>query len=122
MKLADSVTDLFGTIKPTSLPDALTGDPTTGLGKLFSVSLKITIIAGGIILLIYLLWGGFDYLTSEGDKEKLNNARHKIQYAIVGFFILFAALTIFTVVTSNILGNKMIEKTPQGWKFNIPSL
>lgn len=118
MLLADN--NIWGTIKPTNLPESITGDPVAGLGKILSLLLKITLRTSGIVLLIYLLWGGFDYITAGGDKEKLENARRKIYHAIIGLLIIFSTLAIFGVITGNILG--IIKITPQGWQLNIPTI
>lgn len=52
------------------------------------------IIVGGLALLIFLIWGGIDWLTSEGDAEKLKNAKNKITHAFMGMAILAASYAI----------------------------
>ena len=52
----------------------------------------------GILLLAYLIWGGFDYLTSMGDPKKAEAGRTKITNAIIGFFIIFTAYWIVQLV------------------------
>lgn len=45
----------------------------------------------GLILLLYLVWGGFMFMTSHGDQKAVENARSKITSALVGFIIIFIA-------------------------------
>ena len=42
----------------------------------------------GVILLIVLIWGGLDYMTSQGNPEKLKGAQAKISTGIIGFVLL----------------------------------
>jgi len=62
----------------------------------------ITTIAG-IILFFILLWGGFDYVTSQGLPEKLKSANAKITAAVIGFVLLVLSFLI-TRVLSYIFG------------------
>ena len=100
--LADTATDIFGTVKPpvTTIPT----DATTAVGSLISLGVKLFIFASGMALLIYLLLGAFDWITSGGDKEKLSKAQGKIINAIVGILVVIVVLSIFCIVTVNILG------------------
>ena len=111
MKLAQA--DIFGTIAP---PQGTPPD----LGKLMGGVIRIFIVVAGILLLIYLLWGAMDWITSGGEKEKLEKARNKITHAILGILVVIFALAIFQVIAGNILN--IIEITPAGWKFNLPKL
>ena len=59
---------------------------------------RIILPIAGILLLGYLIWGGFDYLTSMGDPKKAEAGRTKITNAIIGFFIIFTAYWIVQLV------------------------
>jgi len=45
----------------------------------------------GILLLIYLVLGGFQLMFSRGDPKAIEGARGKITNAILGFIIIFVA-------------------------------
>ena len=69
----------------------------------------IGIILSGILLLVYLVWGGIEWLTSGGDKGKVEAARNRIVSALVGLAIIAAsyaawplALTFFGIDLTNI--------------------
>ena len=108
----------FGKITPPPGPSILFGDPLVGLGTFFAVLLNVVFVTFGLLMLTYLIWGAWDWVTSEGDEEKLKKARAKITDAIMGLFIFIVSLVIFSVIAGNILG--VIVKTPQGWRFNVP--
>lgn len=52
----------------------------------------------GFLLLIFLISGGIDMLTSAGDQKKAEQAKEKITAAIVGFIITFAGFWIYQIV------------------------
>jgi hypothetical protein len=113
-------TEIFGKISPPPAMDIGKGDPFLGLSLIFSFGLRIIIIVAGFFVLVYLFWGGFDWITSGGDKEKLSKARKKISGAIIGLILIFLVLSLWGVLIGDILG--IIIKTPEGWQFNLPIL
>lgn len=64
----------------------------------------IGIVVSGLVLLalFYLLYGAVMWITSQGDKQKIESARHTIMYAIVGLL-----LTLFSVVLVKFIGNAL---------------
>lgn len=92
--------DVFGTIQPPEALKNLIGEDPTGAGGISRfLSNLVAMFYGlaGIVLIFMLLWGAWDWMTSEGDKEKLDSARKKIINAIVGivlFSIAFALIQI----------------------------
>ncbi|OGK20136.1 hypothetical protein A3C23_01380 [Candidatus Roizmanbacteria bacterium RIFCSPHIGHO2_02_FULL_37_13b] len=113
-----SIEDIFGKITPPPGPSMLYGDPFVALGAFFGTLLNIVLIVFGIVMLVYMIWGALDWTTSEGDKERLEKARAKIVNAILGILILVVALTLFSLITGNVLG--IIKRGPNGWEFKIP--
>lgn len=83
--------------------------PSTFAG-LSSQDLKITIgnivkiILGflGIFTVLLMLWGGFMWMTSMGNEDKISQAKKIISAATVGLVIVFAAYSIATFVVSNL--------------------
>lgn len=70
----------------------------TNLASLVTNALPIVFSVAGIILLLYLLWGGFDYLSSMGDPKKAESGQNKITNAVIGFIIIFAAFWIVQLI------------------------
>jgi hypothetical protein len=75
-------------------------DGVSVLGKLISNIIDGMFIMGFLIALVYLITGGFHWITSAGDKGNLENARNKIIHAIVGLIVLASAWAIMTLVGS----------------------
>lgn len=58
------------------------------IGLIISSILKLLMPLAGILLFIYLVMGGYDFLLSMGNPEKIKSAKGKITNALIGFFLL----------------------------------
>lgn len=68
------------------------------LGAFIGSIIGLLIIVGFVFAFIYLLTGGFDWITSGGDKTKLESARNKITNAIIGLIVVASVWAIMTLV------------------------
>lgn len=100
--LADAASDIFGTVEPpvSTIPT----EASSALGTLIGMGIKIFIFVAAVALLIYLLLGAYEWIISGGEKEKLSKAQGKITNAIVGIIVVILVLSVFCMVTQNILG------------------
>ncbi|BCX14432.1 MAG: hypothetical protein KatS3mg088_115 [Patescibacteria group bacterium] len=71
---------------------------------------KYLFTIAGILLLLYFIFGGFQYLTSAGDPKKAQEAQNKITQALIGFVIIFASYWIVQII-ANLLGLGIIKQT-----------
>lgn len=117
----DDIQKAFGTVNPPSGMDiGGGGDPVAGLGSLIGWGINVFIIVAGLFMLIYLLWGAFDWISSSGEKEKVSKAQSKITNALIGMVLIFAILVVFNVLAGQMLG--IVEQTPEGFRLKIPTL
>ncbi len=63
---------------------------------------KIILEFLGILTVLLMLWGGFMWMTSMGNEEKVGQAKKIISAATVGLVLVFAAYSIATFVVSNL--------------------
>lgn len=61
-------------------------------------------IAAIIVALFYLIWGGFKWLTSGGDKGAVQQAREHIVAAIIGLVVIFLSYFILNILLQFFLG------------------
>ncbi len=120
MKLAATTTDIFGKISPPPGMGSATGDPIADLGRFLGLGINLFLTVAGLASLIYLLWGAFDWITSAGEKEKVQKAQNKITDAIIGMILVFVVFAVFSLLAGDLLG--IIVNTPQGWQLKIPVL
>lgn len=96
------------------------GDAGTAAGEMVSKGINVVLIVGSLIAIFYMFWAGINWIQSEGDKEKLTAAKHKMTNAIIGLILLFSVWTIWTLVVTSMGIFKTDGKS--GIKFEIPSL
>lgn len=69
-----------------------------GISTFLSNAIALFYVIATVVLVIMLIWGAFDWIISEGDKEKVANARNRILNAIIGILIFAAAFGIIRVL------------------------
>jgi Type IV secretion system pilin len=67
------------------------------IGALITNSLTYIFSAAAIALLIYLILGGFQLMTSRGDPKAAQGAQAKITNAVIGFVIVIFAFFIVQI-------------------------
>lgn len=70
----------------------------TNLASVVNMALPLVFSIAGIMLLAFLIWGGFDYLTSMGDAKKAEAAKGKITSALIGFALIFLAYWLVQII------------------------
>lgn len=60
-------------------------------------------ISGGIVVLIIIITG-YKLMTSQGDPEKIKNAKDQLTAAIIGLLFIIFSLAILELITKDILG------------------
>jgi len=68
------------------------------IGPVISSVVTILLIAAALIALIFLIYGAIRWITSGGDKSKVESARGTIVASIIGLVIALLAFFIITVV------------------------
>jgi len=69
------------------------------LGEIVSRVVNFFLIPiSGVILLLVFIWAGYDFMTSEGNPEKIKSAQAKITSGIIGIVLLVLAFLIVKVV------------------------
>ncbi len=77
---------------------------------LIGFALNAVMLAGIILALIYLVYGGLFWIQASGDKTKWDKARRIILYSVIGLIIMSLALVVVNVVLSA-LGVNTIKLT-----------
>lgn len=69
----------------------------TNISRIVSALSAMILIISLLYFFIVLITGGIAWMTSEGDKTKLENARNKITNGMIGLIIVAAAWALFTI-------------------------
>ncbi|MES2223856.1 MAG: hypothetical protein V4469_02895 [Patescibacteria group bacterium] len=91
----------FADADPARIENPL-GPKVNSLPAFFQGLLDICIQLGTIISVLAIMYGGFLYVTAQGDEEKLGKAYKTITWALVGTAILLGSRTIMAAVTDTV--------------------
>lgn len=69
------------------------------VGLLISRAIGIALLIAGILVFVYLVWGGIQWITSGGDKGKTEEARGRITAALIGLAIVAAAYAVMQLIS-----------------------
>lgn len=75
----------------------------TSIGGLINGVLSFVMVLAALLVFMYLIWGGIEWITSGGDKGKTESARNKITAAILGLIVLAASYAIL-LIALNFIG------------------
>ena len=68
------------------------------LGKIITKTLGFIMPMAGIVLLFVLISGGYDYMMSQGNADKIKSAQAKITSGIIGFILLIVSFLITRLI------------------------
>lgn len=98
--------------------------PTQGfasLGNAISNVLTIAFVVAILVVLVMLIWGAFEWITSGGDKETVGKARGRIINALIGLAVLAIAYALARVA-AQFLGFSLENITVPAPDPNAPGL
>ncbi|MFA6082436.1 MAG: pilin [Patescibacteria group bacterium] len=82
------------------------------IGNIIDTVLNILFYVGGVVAIIFLLWGGISYIASAGDESKATKARNTILNAIIGIVIILLAVAIQAAATRIFKGDSTSTSSP----------
>lgn len=85
------------------------------LGGIVGAAVTFILIIAVLIALFFLIYGGIRWITSGGDKAKVDSARQTITAAIIGLIVAFLAFFILSLALSFFglsLTNLVLPKIP----------
>ena len=63
----------------------------------------------GVLFLVYMIYAGYNWLTAQGEEEKVTKAKETIQRAIIGLIVTIAAYAISVWVFDKILDTTIVS-------------
>ena len=92
-------------------PDKTAVQPNVQLNTILQNAINIVFVVAGLVVLVMLIWGAFQWILSGGDKEAVGKARGRIINALIGLAVLALAWFMLALVAQligiNILGGKI---------------
>jgi len=100
---AVDITGIIGQIKPPSDAGVYSDPVNVGLGKIISTGIQMFFFVAGLATLLYLLLGAYDWISSGGEKEKLQKAQNKIQSAVIGLVLTVVVVVVLATLEQIVL-------------------
>lgn len=91
-KLTDEISPTLG-LKPQFLPG-----PESSLAGIINIFIPYLFAIAGLLLLFYLIYGGFHMMIAAGDEKGLAEAKGKITNALFGFLLLFISYWLVQII------------------------
>ena len=66
--------------------------------NLIHLAISLAILAASLLVLAFVLYGGWKWMTSEGDKKKVEDARTTIIYSVIGLVVIILSFLIINVI------------------------
>jgi TRAP-type C4-dicarboxylate transport system permease small subunit len=74
--------------------DIASKTPAEGLAFYIAILWRSVVTLGGVAFIIFLIWGGIEWLTAGGDKGRLETAHKMITNALIGLAVLVGSYAI----------------------------
>jgi len=108
----------FGVFELGNILNLGVGDPRIIIIRLINAALEFI----GIITLVIILWGGFQFMISGGNDEKVKRAGATIRNAIIGLIIVILSWSIVRFVITEFVAAIDDERTATEEVITVPDL
>lgn len=86
---------VFAQISPAPLPHV---DDASFIANI----LPIVFGLAGALSVLFICYGGFKYVTSQGEPDKIQKAKDTVMYSVIGLVVSISAYAIVAFVTSKV--------------------
>ncbi len=70
--------------------------------ELLAIVLQGLVQIGSIILVLMLVWVGFQFVVAQGNEEKIRGAREALMWTVIGGLVLLGAQAIATLIQATV--------------------
>lgn len=96
-----NVIDALAASEPViSIPPPKGGFGDKSIGEVISTGINWAVAIGALATLLYIVRGGFEYVTAGDDAEKAEGGRAHITNGVIGLLIIASAFAIFKLLVS----------------------
>ena len=79
------------------------------LGAIIRDLLPYVFGIAGFLIFLYIIWGGFQILTSQGDPKTVASGQQKITYAVIGLLVIFTAYWVIRLIARILSLNRIFD-------------
>lgn len=67
-------------------------------GNIIHLAVNLFFFAGMLLTFAFVFYGGFKWMTSQGDKKKIEEARNTLIFSVVGFLVMSIGYLVISVI------------------------
>ena len=92
------------------LPELKTGGiaGSQNFGQLATSILELLFVVVGILAVMFIIIGGYQYITSHGNEEQAEKGKRTLINSIIGLVVVILAYTIVTVIANTLTSETVI--------------
>lgn len=103
-KLLTSIATILILPLITAMPVFAASEDVTKVENFIKSIIQILTGVSGLVATIFIIMGGFNYVVSSGNPEKLHRAKHTLLYAVIGLAIVLGAFILSNLVVDIAVG------------------
>ncbi|MCA9364124.1 hypothetical protein KC727_02805 [Candidatus Kaiserbacteria bacterium] len=100
----DTIDNIQPTNDSTSLVNPLAGRGIDSVEGFFVEIINIILVFARPIVVLFIMYAGFLYVTAQGDTTKLTTARNALLWSVIGGVVVFGATVIMEVIRGTVEG------------------
>ncbi len=85
---------------------------------LIKTVLNTALFVAFVAALVYLIWGGINWIMSGGDKEGTSKAKEKVTSALIGLAVVLGSWVLINIITTFFLGTGISNLATPTLKLN----
>ncbi len=87
-------------ILPTDNPDQISSSTAWdgSLRQMINTTINAVLFFLGIICVIFIIYAGFLYITSQGDEQNTDKAKNILMYAVIGILIILVSYALVNTI------------------------
>lgn len=93
---------------PSGIPKELSGGLETSGKAFIQLGYNYLFLAALVVAVIFILFSGIQLVTSGGDAQKMQAAKARLVYSIIGLVIVLLAFVIVSAVIKTVGGNPQL--------------
>lgn len=97
--------DKLKNVGETNGPYATIIDPDTEIATMIGIVISAFFGLLGVIFISLTIYAGYNYMTAQGEDEKVNKALATLRQAIIGLIITIGSYAIWNLVSKYLIGN-----------------
>ncbi len=78
------------------------GEKINDIPALIKVALEFVVKIGGPVIVFFIVYSGFLFISAQGNKDKMKKAKDTLLYVIIGAVIVLGAFVISKIITGTV--------------------